>query len=382
MRQDRLEELDGVRALMAWWVVLGHVAWVVSDRAGALVHNTSAVLIFMALSGFVIAALIESRREPYLAYLTRRVFRLWPAYLIALLFSAATLAAQASAEAHCPFQPSFAAGRLEVILTSMRRLWPNLAAHVLAIHGLVPTKLLPDGALTILSPAWSLSVEVQFYLVAPPVIGMVRSGPAGILAALFLAASLVFLGLHGPLRYNSAFIGHYVHWFAVGIGSFYLWSQRRGRWAIGAVVALMAALTIYTLWRREVAGVVWAGVIGLVIWPTRLNARLGRGLLKRLGDASYSTYIFHLTLLYLVAFALNGLGLHRPTYLGLLTLGTVVSTLVVSLASFRWIERPAMRFGAALAARLQRGAAIAGGWTPQPVEVAASAEAPSQAPLA
>src|SRR5271169_20246 len=126
MKHERLAELEGVRALMAWWVVAGHVAWFFSDRVGNLIHNDSAVLVFMALSGFVITGLICDRREPYGGYMLRRVFRLWPAYLIALAFSAMTLSLQASALAHAPFHPHFAAFRLANIAASLRQYWPHL----------------------------------------------------------------------------------------------------------------------------------------------------------------------------------------------------------------------------------------------------------------
>src|SRR5579862_2861960 len=103
LQQQRLAELEGVRALMAWWVVAGHVAWFASDRVGNLIHNDSAVLVFMALSGFVISGLICDKHEAFGAFMIRRVFRLWPAYLIALALSIATLSLQASALAHAPF---------------------------------------------------------------------------------------------------------------------------------------------------------------------------------------------------------------------------------------------------------------------------------------
>src|ERR1700722_13900002 len=130
MKQERLAELEGVRALMGWGGVAGHVAWFFSDRVGNLIHNDSAVLVFMALSGFVITGLICDRREPYGAFMIRRVFRLWPAYLIALAISVATLSVQASALTHAPFHPQFAAFRLANIAASLAQYWPQLATHL------------------------------------------------------------------------------------------------------------------------------------------------------------------------------------------------------------------------------------------------------------
>jgi peptidoglycan/LPS O-acetylase OafA/YrhL len=349
MKNERLAELEGVRGLMAWWVVAGHVAWFFSDRVGDLIHNDSAVLVFMALSGFVITSLVCDRREPYGAFMIRRVFRLWPAYLIALAISAATLSLQASAMTHAPFHPRFADFRLANIAASQGQFWPHLAAHLAMVQGLIPDAMLPHGSLAILGQAWSLSVELQFYLIAPLLVWLIGSGRAGIAAAVALGVCLFLLGVHGPLRDNSAFIGRYAPWFAIGIASLYLWRGRDERniaMFVGGFCALVAAYGVLT---REPAAVVWIGVLAALFWVGSLRRLLGRPILKRLGEASYSTYLFHMLPLYLGAYGLNFLGLDRWVYLAALTLVTVGVTLAASLLSYRFVEKPAMALGARLA---------------------------------
>jgi len=44
---------------------------------------------------------------------------------------------------------------------------PQLLAHLTMLHGAVPDQILPGSSITYLPPAWSISVEWQFYLVAP-----------------------------------------------------------------------------------------------------------------------------------------------------------------------------------------------------------------------
>jgi peptidoglycan/LPS O-acetylase OafA/YrhL len=349
MKQERLAELEGVRALMAWWVVAGHVAWFFSDRVGNLIHNDSAVLVFMVLSGFVITGLICDKREPYGAFMTRRVFRLWPAYLIALAVSVATLPAQASALIHAPFHPGFAAFRLGNIAASLDQYWPQLATHLVMAQGLVPDAVLHHGSVAMLGQAWSLSVEVQFYLIAPVVIGLISSGRAGVAVAAGLAVCLFLLGGHGPLHDNSAFIGRYVPWFAVGIASLYLWRAREQRGSAMLVAAFCVVVGAYGIYAREAAALVWIGVLAALFWLRPISRLLAHPVLKRLGEASYSTYLFHMLPLYLGAYALNALGLDGWVYLVALTLITVFVTLFASLASYRYVEKPMMRLGANLA---------------------------------
>ena len=351
MKQERLAELEGVRALMAWWVVAGHVAWFFSDRVGNAIHNDSAVMVFMALSGFVISALICDRREPYGAFMIRRVFRLWPAYLIALAISVATLSAQASALTHAPFHPQFATFRLGNIAASLGQYWPNLATHLAMVQGLVPDAVLPHGSVAMLGQAWSLSVELQFYLIAPLLIWLISSGRAGVAAAAGLAVCLFLLGSYGPLRDNIAFIGRYVPWFAVGITSFYLWRGRTHRIGTMLVAGFCVLLAGYGVLARDPAAPVWIGVLLALFWVGPAGRLLAHPILKRLGEASYSTYLFHMLPLYLGAYALNVLALDRWVYLAALTLITVVVTLAASLASYRYVEKPMMSLGAYLAKR-------------------------------
>jgi peptidoglycan/LPS O-acetylase OafA/YrhL len=351
MRSERLAELEGVRALMAWWVVAGHIAWFFSDRVGDAIHNDSAVLVFMALSGFVITSLVCDRREPYGAFMLRRVFRLWPAYLIALAISAATLSAQASALAGAPFHPQFAAFRLANITASMHQYWPHLATHLLLAQGLVPDAVLPHGSVAMLGQAWSLSVELQFYLIAPLLVWLISSGRAGVVAAIALGICLFMLGGHGPLRDNSAFIGRYAPWFAVGIASYYLWRGRERRGGARLVGGFCVAVAAYGALTREPAALVWIGVLMALFWVGPMGRLLAHPVLRRLGEASYSTYLFHMLPLYLGAYLLNFLALDRWVYLAALTTITVAVTLVASLASYRFVEKPAMALGARLAKR-------------------------------
>ena len=103
MRGVYFPELTGLRGLMAWWVVIGHVLYVFSDRLGQLSHNVSPVYVFVILSGFVIMALLDNKHERYTSYIVRRFFRLFPVYALLLVITALTLEWQHWAIITAPF---------------------------------------------------------------------------------------------------------------------------------------------------------------------------------------------------------------------------------------------------------------------------------------
>jgi peptidoglycan/LPS O-acetylase OafA/YrhL len=84
---------------MAWLVVAGHTALlmgVLSPNNGLpmpgaalrLLQSTdAAVRVFIVLSGFAIANLVISKRQPYGQYITCRAFRIFPVYLLSLFVS-------------------------------------------------------------------------------------------------------------------------------------------------------------------------------------------------------------------------------------------------------------------------------------------------------
>ena len=86
-----LFELEVVRGLMSWWVVVGHVLAFagfqennVPSVTAVVMHGAYAVNVFMMMSGFVIANLLADKNESYNVFLARRFLRIYPVFLVAL----------------------------------------------------------------------------------------------------------------------------------------------------------------------------------------------------------------------------------------------------------------------------------------------------------
>lgn len=85
-----IPEFDGARGLHASWVVAYHLLTISrTPLPTRVLDGGHAVGVFFALSGFVIASLFDRRREPYLAFLTRRFFRLFPVFAVCVVPAAA-----------------------------------------------------------------------------------------------------------------------------------------------------------------------------------------------------------------------------------------------------------------------------------------------------
>ncbi len=87
---QRLQRLDGIRGLLALYVMLGHAlpltvspAWL----SALCAHGEAAVDLFFALSGLVIAGSLERYSGRFWPFMAARAWRLLPVYFLVLGFS-------------------------------------------------------------------------------------------------------------------------------------------------------------------------------------------------------------------------------------------------------------------------------------------------------
>ena len=196
--------MEGVRAVAASCVLIYH-CWLYGAGGGEraqlglvnrflLPHLPLGVMLFFALSGFLlylpfVFSVVNQTKYPDIRrYFRNRALRILPAYWV-ILFAVGVLlpAAVIRTSPH-----SITLGRL----TSSPTLIVRDAALV--------QDYLPGSMLTGIGPAWSLAVEVVFYLALPLVSWLAAAcarradGPGGrSLAALVPIALLVVIGLSG-----------------------------------------------------------------------------------------------------------------------------------------------------------------------------------------
>ena len=129
-----------------------------------------AVTVFMVISGFVITHLITERPEPYGVYLLRRFARIFPLFFVmcAVAFFTNDILVDALALAPWASESNFFLPEArEIVASEHQFFWSTVLAHLLLLHGAISSKLIPLSPYTFVGPGWSLSLEWQFYLLAP-----------------------------------------------------------------------------------------------------------------------------------------------------------------------------------------------------------------------
>ena len=345
-------EINGARAILAWLVVLDHLVLLTGATKAApwahylLAPGGYAVQVFIIISGFVICHMRLLSRESYAPYIARRFLRIYPAYIVALVASTLILPYFLSAVLSSGWADENIRGHATTQATAIANgLWPeHFALHLVLLHGLVPNNILADSQYFFLTPAWSLSLEWQFYLVAPLLITTARSKVG--------AALVAVLSVIGVIAFSNGWLGSFALpstlpgalWlFVIGIFTRLTMETISGRrWL--APAATICALAGCLLSKDFLAVAGWFGLVSLTLWETPLGRLLRSPQMQRYGDHSYGVYLLHWPVLTgLVAVAaprFHGLALTVFCAAAVCALLPVMARLI-----FKYVEQPAIQWG-------------------------------------
>jgi len=346
--KPKIAALEGLRGLMAVWVVLGHVSLTFGWRLPGIDQNTLAVDVFILLSGFVIARLIDQKQEPYAPYILRRAFRLFPLYLAVLAVSTALLGVQGEAWERVQALSPANLGRSGLVDMARAHLPLHLATHLPLAQGIVPSSLLPRAAYTLVGQAWSISLEWQFYLLAPFMVWAVKARQRWLL----LGAAVALLLLAAPL-FSKAYLGAKILHFVVGGASYFALERRFDKWAMGVLAAACLGVVLMDGAPQLIVLAIWLCVIAAVggrlpLAGPSIDRLLSSAPLKRLGEISYSIYLVHMIPLYGVIVILGRMGVPAAQLGAWAAPLTLVLTYLIATATYRFIERPGIDLGAAV----------------------------------
>jgi peptidoglycan/LPS O-acetylase OafA/YrhL len=340
-----VQVLRGVAALM---VVLGHsqsaVGAAVASAGQVFVRSTlvpwgAGVDLFFVISGFIIvhaSTRLFGRPGARRDFITRRLIRIVPLYwLVTTLFVA--LLAAATLKGGDPF--------------------PSPGA-ILASYAFLPMDTHGDGRLfPVFDLGWTLNYEMLFYALLAVVVAWSRRRA---LVTLAVALALLvgvgqFVSLPAALWFwTRPIILDFGLGVAVGAlvaGQVVLPKPLRLALAVTGIAVLLAdpghvfdgpvGMTVANAWPRVLlAGVPVAAVLAAaLLGPEPAMPRLAIPF-TRIGDASYSLYLFHPFALIVMEKAAQKLALVRHAPGWLLVLVTVAGAIAIALAAYRWIERP------------------------------------------
>jgi len=368
----RFVAIESLRGWMAWWVVAAH-ALDVSGADTILPKVVAKILgqaglpvqIFMIVSGFVIAHLLIGRREPFGEYLQKRWFRVFPLFAFMLVFAIVLsygFDLYRAAWINNPYAGDVS-GRVSKMESEHNSWLTHLLLHLSLMHGVVADSVLPYASTTFLSPAWSLSLEWQFYVVAPlMVVSLQRIRAAWFCLLLLVGSAGAFAGWFGEWWDVPAYLLLGISLFFAGITS-RLWLDGKTPWL--GIVSTGVALLIFCVSEGlkpslylVAAGAIWclflvatAKEVGVVKFSSRSFDMLFRliaynSTVIALGRVSYSTYLSHVPVMSLVI----GIGViaadnHSHSWIVSLTMLAVVLTVPASFLLYHWVEKPGVQLG-------------------------------------
>ncbi len=343
-----LPEIDGLRFLAIFSVVvILHMSNYINAKffAGKLIENEyltrfvlnggMGVALFFIISGFILSLPFAKWRlnneKPVVLkyYYLRRLLRLEPPYIIALLLFFCV---------HVWVLQKF----------DFEFLFPRLTASIFYLHTIIYqsfSKVLPI--------AWSLEVEVQFYILAP------------LFCTIFIISSKVFrwtvamaiILTSAIFWFNVWEVGHvfmFLHYFFCGIllADLYccgvvLFRNEKLNFCVGAT-----SLAVFLFADAFVSLPVWLLKLTCmfllfhsVLTNNSMRKLFSKPLLASIGGMCYSIYLMHFAVVAAVGFLLlkTGWPVANHAYVFAFYLLFVLAVLIVSGIYFLLIEKPFMR---------------------------------------
>ena len=293
----KLLDLQILRAVAASLVVVDHSFWALQSNGYAVIRFIESgvlagylgVTSFFLLSGFIMMRLADGTNDepnaPYV-FAWHRAIRIVPMYWIATVLWYLNI----EAPKHTMSQPI---GQMVLSLAFI----PNFLA--------IARQMQP-----ILGQGWTLNHEVVFYLIVSLALFLPRR--FRVLAVEAAIVLIVLVGINhrtlineGPANVFSFYTSSITLFFAGGVLIGYVETKRRniGTWNFpfspAYLLVIPAAYIFLTIGKTPMAfnrvmtsNAVWIVVVLCSLAANRKGTWLGR-LMILLGDASYSTYLFH-----------------------------------------------------------------------------------------
>jgi len=324
------KSIDALRGIAASTVFFAHSdtsglatnAWLSANK-GFL--GDFGVYVFFCLSGYLIwqsGSRLIGANQGLSRYVIHRFTRLVPLYLFNIFI-------------------------ITVLLGYIGSRWvPQYDFTIILRHLVFSQDLYPSVSRAINPVLWTLTHEVTYYILVPLILIVgIRSKTAILLASLVLYAVFLKAGWVGYLRFVEVF-------YAFAFGIYIAEANVKEQWV---ACVLAGAITAYALvggsvihpYAGRIAGIAFAMIIIALTKGKECSQTVSRLMtpLVFLGVISYSLYIWHYQIIYVVEYYYPFFNHHIPGWskYGLVS-GAILSALCVfvSWLSYRFIEKPSM----------------------------------------
>lgn len=343
-----IPEIDGLRFIAIFWVVVWmHLPSMMNTHlfngklfsnpyiVSVLLEGGHGVSFFFMISGFILALpfikekMTDGSPVSLKKYYLRRLTRLEPPYLAALFISFLLL--------------------VLIKNKSFADLLPHLGASSVYMHNIIY-----NSSSSVLGVAWSLEVEVQFYLLAPFLcfIFLIKHPLARrIILVLLILLSGIYAWYY--LWQMPTMLSYFICYFFSGMlladlycNEHQLKLNNKAGLVTGACIffGLPFIISVHSIWFFILKLFLMNAAFYLVLFNKGLKKLMSLQLITIIGGMCYSIYLLHVLIMSGVSQVLAELPLlHGPLAVAMYAVLLLAAVLIFSAVFYRLIEQPCMR---------------------------------------
>ena len=331
---NKLSSVQALRALAALMVVILHSKIMFSAEERKLLLTIPGftdigyygVQLFFVISGFIISVVVSKPNYDVRSFAIRRVFRIFPLWWLVMSVGLAMY---------------------------FWRSWFRADVELLGLVGVLKSyALLPQKPYPFINPGWSLEYEVIFYAIVALLYPLTGIWGVFVLMLGLSTAANAFKPADGYHLVDGSYL-----FFGAGIVAYLLrnrsWREAAPLAAGGLALAYARFYEAIPIGINEAMVALATGFAALLVVVVSLerNGWSVPRFIIRIGDASYSLYLWHWLLIPSLATVRNGLFADRGSP-ELWRWIFIFISIAVAQASFRWLELPSIALGDRLSRRI------------------------------
>lgn len=331
-----IESIHLLRGLAAVLVLVDHTfGWIDLGWGSMLIqpidgHGQAGVVMFFIISGFVLPYSMKStyRLKHYLTFITKRLLRLDPVYIIALLFSAALLYIKTRiATGGEPWTPSIG----------------QLSSHFLYLVPFTPHRWINEVF-------WTLGIEFQFYIIVGLLLPLIRQSlekHSRWFCCICVVLSLLSLGFGATAADVGFTIVPYVSLFSLGVVGYGCYMKK-----VSKIDFFVTSTLLIILYSLNPVGDVSKGIIAATTLLLILFWSAPKLKIRMLGTISYSLYVVHYPIVTFINGNIGRTLIERGGVWSSIPWVFPISSIIVSLVAayllYTLVEVPAIRLSKAV----------------------------------
>ena len=344
LKPVQFKTIDGLRGYLAFFVYLHHIyIYYNLYKNASIPHYLSnvmnqfgdaSVVLFFMITGFLFTSKFLNEKElktDWLKLYISRILRIYPAYILLLCLQLTIIF----------WLSDFALTQKPILIAKELIIWLSFSIiDYLPINGFNDTQLMTANVL------WTIKYEVFFYLCIPMMALLISKIKPSVMLVGFTLICSIYIGY----KINIQLI--YIFPFLIGILTAYLAQNQQicdlAKKHISSIVILATLIGVMILFNTSynyfVILLLAICFIGIACGNSIFGI-LSSNISRLFGQLSYSMYLLHGIILYIVfKLCIGEEHMKELTNLkyGIIIFGCTILLIIISLTSFKFIEKPAI----------------------------------------